>query len=102
MWVKFDPDNIPETFRCGPMKLGRDYAASVKDIDLIEMISGYDGPVLIVQGTGDKIVKYQYAEQAAAAYPNAQLKLIQDGKHGFSRTDDKTALGYVEEFLGEM
>ncbi len=97
--AKFDPDNIPETIRCGPMKLGRDYVASVKDIDLIKMISVYDGPVLIVQGTGDKIVPYRYAQRAAKAYPNAELELIPDGKHNFSRKDDRTALNYVHAFL---
>ncbi len=99
MFAKFDPGNIPETIQCGPMKLGRDYAASVMDIDLIEMISPYPGPVLIVHGTGDQIVDYHYAEQAAKAYPNATLKLIPEGSHGFSKKDDKTALKYVEEFI---
>ena len=30
MFAKFDPDNIPDVIPCGPMKLGRDYAASVQ------------------------------------------------------------------------
>ncbi len=99
MFAKFDPENIPETMRCGFMKLGREYAASVKDIDLIEMLSHYDGNVLIVQGTNDKIVDYHYAERMADAYPHAELKLITNGKHGFSRKDDRTALSYVDAFL---
>ncbi len=99
MFATFDPDDIPETIQCGPMKLGRDYAASVQDIDLIEMISSYPGPVLIVHGTGDKIVDYHYAEQAKKAYPHAKLKLIPNGSHGFSKKDDRTAMQYVEEFI---
>ncbi|MCD8118686.1 MAG: alpha/beta hydrolase [Lachnospiraceae bacterium] len=99
MFAKFDPENIPETFWCGPMKLGRGYAASVLKTDIIEEISAYEGKVLIVHGTGDRIVSYYYSEKAQATYPNAALKLIPEGSHGFSKKDDRTALGYVEEFL---
>ncbi len=101
MFAKFDPDNIPETVQCGPMKLGRDYAASVKDINLIEIISSYKGPVLIVHGTGDSIVDYHYSERAAEAYENATLKLIPKASHGFARKDDKKALGYVIDFIAK-
>ncbi len=99
MFARFDPKHIPRVIRCGPMKLGRNYAASVQRIDLIEMISSYTGPVLIVHGTGDKIVEYHYAKCAAETYKNATLKLIKNGSHGFSKKDDQKALGYVEKFI---
>ncbi|MCD7919792.1 MAG: alpha/beta hydrolase [Clostridiales bacterium] len=99
MFAKFDPASIPETFRCGPMKLGRDYAASVLKVDLIAELSGYTGAVLIVHGTADKIVDYHYAERAQEAYQNATLHLIPQGQHGFSKKDDRRALEYVEQFI---
>ncbi|MCD8067508.1 MAG: alpha/beta hydrolase [Lachnospiraceae bacterium] len=102
MFAKFDPRNIPETFSCGPMKLGRDYAASVLNLDIIGEIRKYPGSVLIVHGTGDKIVDYHYSEKAQAAYPDAVLKLIPGGSHGFSKKDDKNALEYVEQFIGKQ
>ena len=102
MFAKFDPDNIPETFHCGPMKLGRDYAASVLHCDLIAEISKYTGKVLIIHGTSDKIVDYHYSEQAQAAYADAELRLIPDAPHGFSGKDDQTALEYVEQFLQQQ
>ncbi|MCC8065170.1 MAG: alpha/beta hydrolase [Clostridiales bacterium] len=99
MFAEFDPANIPETFHCGPMKLGRDYAASVLKTDLIAELSRYAGKVLIVHGTDDKVVNYHYSEQAQEAYPNAVLQLIPQGQHGFSKAHDRLALGYVEEFI---
>ncbi len=99
MLAEFDPENIPEVFSCGPMKLGRDYAASVLKTDLISEISSYKGRVLIVHGTADRIVDYHYSEKAQEAYPRAALKLIENGKHGFSQKDDKTALEYVGLFI---
>lgn len=97
--AKFDPANIPETFSCGPMKLGRDYAASVQNFDLMGEISRYAGKVLIVHGTADQIVNYRYSEQAQVAYPNAELKLIPMAQHGFSKEHEQTALAYVEQFI---
>ncbi len=101
MFAKFDPANIPETFRCGPMKLGRDYAASVLGVDLIAELGRYTGKVLIVHGTDDQIVDYHYSERAQAACQNATLKLIPQGQHGFSKAHDRLALGYVEDFLSQ-
>ncbi|MCD8104243.1 MAG: alpha/beta hydrolase [Lachnospiraceae bacterium] len=99
MFAKFDPQNIPEVIHCGPMKLGRAYAQSVLDVDAVEAICSYDGPVLIVHGTKDEIVDCSYARKAAEAYRNAELVVIPDGKHGFSKEHDKIALEAVERFV---
>lgn len=48
MYAKFDPQNLPERFTCGPMKLGRCYPADVIDMDPFQKIQSCDGPVLIV------------------------------------------------------
>ena len=48
MYAKFDPQNLPERFTCGPMKLGRCYLADVIDMDPFQKIQSCDGPVLIV------------------------------------------------------
>ena len=55
MFAKFDPHNLPELIRCGPMKLGRCYPADVLDMDPYEEIKSYIGPVLLVHGTKDKL-----------------------------------------------
>ena len=61
MFARFDPKNIPERINCGPMKLGRCYPADVIGMDPIKAISPYRGPVLIVHGTKDNIVKPDYS-----------------------------------------
>ncbi|MCD8022300.1 MAG: alpha/beta hydrolase [Lachnospiraceae bacterium] len=99
MFAKFDPQNIPEIIHCGPMKLGRAYAQSVLGIDAIEAIQSYEGPVLIVHGSKDEIVDCSYARKAAKAYTNAELVVIPDGKHGFSKEHDKIAMEAVGQFL---
>ena len=66
--ARFDPQNVPETFSCMRMKLGRRYAADVMGMNAFEEIRGYRGAVLIVQGTADPIVNAAYAKQAWKTY----------------------------------
>lgn len=110
MMAEFDPDNIPEIINCGPMKLGRCYPASVKDMDPFEEIIAYKGPVLIVHGDEDKIVDVSYAVRAKEAYRKnvskdkpseirCRLQIIKGAGHGFKRQADKAALTGVWRFL---
>jgi len=104
MWAKFDPQNIPEIVKCGPMKLGRCYVADVVNMNPFDKIKGYEGDVLIVHGTADKIVNIRYAEQAVETYKSEPYErsvtyhTIDGGKHMFSKRHDKIALEYLREF----
>lgn len=98
MFAKFDPQNLPEVIDCGPMKLGKRYAADVMDMDPFDEISGYHGPVLIIHGTKDSVVALDYSQHAQKAYPNAKLRVIEDGAHGFSKKHDVLAINYLKEF----
>lgn len=98
MYARFDPQNLPERVSCGTMKLGRCYIADVIGMDPFREIQSYDGPVLIVHGTKDSIVRPDYSERARDAYANAELHMIQNGAHGFSRKHDKEAIGFLREF----
>lgn len=100
MFARFDPKNIPERINCGPMKLGRCYVADVIGMDPIAEIKPYHGPVLIVHGTKDKIVKPDYSRQAQRAYPNAKLHIIEGGAHGFGKKHDAIAIANLRRFAG--
>lgn len=101
MMAKFDPKSIPETFRCGFMKLGRCYAADVMEMNPLDEIKSYSGPALIVHGTDDRIVPVDYSRRAHKCYENAQLRLIEGGAHGFSRKHDAMAMEHIRDFLAE-
>ena len=98
MLAKFDPKNIPECLNCGPMKLGRCYVADVIGMDPYEEIKDYRGPVLIVHGTKDNIVKLDYSRQAQRAYPNAKLHIIEGGAHGFGKKHDAISIAHLKRF----
>jgi len=104
MFAKFDPANIPDLVSCGPMKLGRCYVEDVIGMNPYEEIRDYQGDVLIVHGTKDDIVNMTYIEQAYDTYMEnktnnkVSLKIIEDGKHGFSKKHDAMAIQYVKDF----
>ena len=105
MFARFDPKNPPEVINCGPMKLGKCYPLAVMDMNPFEEIKKYQGNVLIVHGTADKIVNVDYAKRAKEAYleensnREVRLELIENGAHGFARKNDKMAMEMVKEFL---
>lgn len=109
MFAKFDPDNIPEIVKCGPMKLGKCYVEDVIRMNPYQEISGYVGDVLIVHGTKDTIVNMKYAETAYETYLESRkqndasnkvkLHIIEGGAHGFSKKHDVIAIGQIKEFV---
>ncbi len=111
MMTKFDPDEVPEILRCGPMKLGRCYPMDVMHMDPFKEIKAYEGQVCIVQGTADKIVDTTYAERAKEAYEatapegmeqdrRVELHLIEGGTHMFSKKHDVIAMEILKGFCG--
>ena len=104
MFAKFDPQNVPETFWCGPMKLGRQYVTDVIEMDPYEIINQYTGKVLIIHGNQDETVDISYALRAVETYSQAgadvEMKIIDKGGHMFFRPIHAyKALGYIREYV---
>ena len=112
MFARFDPADVPGTFRCGPMRLGRRYVTDVQAMDPFAEIAPYPGHVLIVQGTKDRVVDPSYATRArdsyaartASRWPDASVELymIEDGAHGFSRRHDRQAIAILDGFARQL
>ena len=99
MWAHFDPQNIPETIMCGPMKLGSCYVKAVIDMDPYERIEGYDGPVLYLHGTADEIVNISYAREAVKHYRKVSYFELEGAGHGFSGRAEAEAREKIAEFV---
>lgn len=104
MFAKFDPQNVPETFWCGPMKLGRQYVTDVIEMDPYEIINQYTGKVLIIHGNQDETVDISYALRAVETYSQAgadvEMKIIDEGGHMFFRPIHAyKVLGYIREYV---
>lgn len=109
MNTKFDPNNVPEKIRCGLMNVGRCYAMDVMDMDSFKEIRAYNGEVLVVHGTADKIVNIDYSKRAVETYKSTtpegmdeakrvSFHIIEDGAHMFSKNHDVIAMEYLKEF----
>ena len=78
--ARFDPQNIPETMRCGPMKLGRGYAATVLKLDPFAVIGAFRGDVLLVHGNADDLVDISYSKRAYDVYRASAESALEAGK----------------------
>ena len=101
MFFRFDAQNIPDILGKRPVELGGDYARSVMDKNPYALIAGYTGPVLLVHGTADKVVKLRYFERARETYGHDRCTLvtIEGAGHGFRRGADKRAIATLREFV---
>lgn len=102
MFYSFDPDNIPDVLGKRPMKLGGDYARSVIDLDPFEAMKGYEGPVLLLHGTKDRIVNISYAEKLKEIYKDCCCEEIEGAGHMFKGKDDDHACSILTDFMKQL
>ena len=107
LWMNFDPDNVPEEMRSGPMRIGRRYATDVMDMDTLPTITRYTGKVLILHGDRDTLVNISGSQEAAEAYEAAgadvRFQIIPGGKHIFLNPEHiKMAVNTISEFAAQI
>ena len=95
------PDgSFPEAGRLLGMRIGRIYSEDVTSFDIYELMSDYDGPVLILHGDRDLLVPMSYSERAVKSFRNAQLVVMPGQGHGFRGTGreeaKKTELAFLD------
>ncbi len=97
----FDPDNIPDVLCRLPMKIGGDYARSVIGMDIYSEIKGFEGPVLYLHGTEDRIVDISYARRAEESFPQREYHEIKGAGHMFKGKADKEACSLISGFMAQ-
>lgn len=98
---KFDPANVPPTFRALTVRLGAKFATDAQKLDPFTEICKYAGPVLICHGTADRIVSLSYVQRAEREYPNAKLVTIARGDHGFLFHGFQAAMRATMDFIAD-
>lgn len=110
MFAKFNPENIPDTLRCGPMKLGSRYVTDVIDMNPYDSIKDYQGEVLIVHGAEDKVVDVSYSVRAFETYDQntpqefsglkrVHMHIIENAGHGFAKKYDREAIEILKDYV---
>ena len=94
----FNPGEYVELFR--GMYLGGEYIRTAFSLPIYETAAKYQGPSLIIHGTGDRVVPYTYGERFHQIWPNSELVIIDRADHGFSKEIEQVAKKSAE-FLGK-
>ena len=66
--------------------------------DNVELVSRYEGPILIVHGTDDQLIPVAHAEALHQAAPNSELLLLPGGHNDFPRDWDALMVE-IDRFL---
>lgn len=107
MHTEYDPKRIPGVMDCGPMQIGRCYPEAVMGMDAYEEITAYQGPVLILHGTGDRLVNISYARMAEKRYQETRgeqsapcrLVELEGADHCFTPEEGERIRKEAEAFL---
>lgn len=92
-------DELPAVIPHRNARLGSRYLTDALSIDIQSELQKVTAPTLIVHGTDDDVVPYQYAKTAQKTLPNAQLVRIQGGGHWISSEFMATAQPAIDHFL---
>ena len=101
MGATYDPFNLGEyveLFR--GLKLGAEYIRTAFSLPIYETSAQYQGPALIIHGTGDRVVPYTYGERFHQIWPKSKLQIIDRADHGFSKEIEQVATT-TAEFLSQ-
>lgn len=94
-----DPHQVPEKYETLGMTIGRPYYNDAVSLDVWNNIRTYDRPVLILHGTEDHIVPYEWSEKALQVYSHAQLIPVRGSDHGFHGKDEITSVHAAAQFI---
>ncbi|MCD8142866.1 MAG: alpha/beta hydrolase [Clostridiales bacterium] len=95
-------DEVPDTITVRGLSLGKVYYEDVWDMDMIAEATTYTGSVLILHGTADESVPYEYSEQAAEQFADATLVTIPDAGHGFTADEIAEYFPEIQQFLENL
>ena len=97
-------DSIPAEYDMfgGWIRVGRNYAADVWDVDFYGELSQYQGQVLLLHGDRDTTVDRSYSERAAEALPNGEYHVISGGGHEFYGAPFEEAVTLILAYMDRI
>ena len=100
LYAAFDPENIPDVLPLmGDFSVSRAYIEDGMAIDPLTDFTVFPNDVLLIHGTNDTVVPYQYAKDLAEAYPSCDFITIEGAGHGFMGDSLQLALDETIAFV---
>lgn len=91
--------DIPEVTELWGVKLGRRFFEEIHDMKPLDIIGGYRGPVIIIQGDNDHIVSMEDSKRAIELYDGARLHVIPGAGHGFNAGQQQESQREIRKFM---
>ena len=94
-------DEIPEDVSLfgGWIHVGKNYITDLWTVDFIQLLSSYQGHMLLLHGDKDSTVPLSYSEEAKEIIPDCEFYVIKDGGHEFFGQPFEDAMGYILPYL---
>lgn len=94
-------NDLPNVITHRNAQLGSVYLKDAMSIDINKEIKKVTAPVMLIHGTADDVVPYNYSLEALKLFPDSQLVTVEGGGHWIDASFNQTALPALEEFLRE-
>lgn len=97
-------DDVPEEYGMfgGWVRVGRNYAADIWDLDFYEELARYEGDILLLHGDRDSTVNISYSERAAEVIPHCEYHVIKNGGHEFFNSQFEEAITYILSYMEQF
>ena len=83
----------------GWIHVGKNYITDLWKVDFNQLLSSYQGHMLLLHGDKDSTVPLSYSEEAKEIIPDCEFYVIKDGGHEFFGQPFEDAMGYILPYL---
>ena len=83
----------------GWMRVGKNYVTDIWDIDFYDILSSYQGEMLLLHGDKDTTVPLSYSEEAKNVIPHCEFHVIEGGGHEFYGQPFEDAMEYILSYI---
>ena len=94
-------DDVPEDVSLfgGWIHVGKNYITDLWTVDFDQLLSSYQGHMLLLHGDKDSTVPLSYSEAAREIIPDCEFYVIKDGGHEFFGQPFEDAMSYILPYL---
>ena len=94
-------DEIPEDVSLfgGWIHVGKNYITDLWTVDFNELLSSYQGHMLLLHGDKDGTVPISWSEEAKEIIPDCEFYVIKNGGHEFFGQPFEDAMSYILPYL---
>lgn len=94
-------DEVPEDVSLfgGWIHVGRNFVTDLWDVDFDQLLSSYEGHMLLLHGDKDATVPISWSEEAKEIIPDCEYHVIKDGGHEFFGQPFEDAMSYILPYL---